>query len=304
MCATDWPKTHNRPYSHNEMMMQRRRAPLFLVLSVLLSACFFTAANAFHVRSLMRVEPVSKAAYPPRRGVLFNNRGGDIDVKIETGKPSPSEIKDYSGQASALFGMVRIPASLFAGASAAAAFALPIAPTDGVVVGFVKRLYALLMLGALSSQLLAIVVSTTAMATMAYFPHAPTTSLDAFIRKSYDFEWVTILTNFFFGMLSFVFGSGIRAWISIGCPIVAQAALGIIVSSTLLAISFLNDSYSKRGESLLQLPVAYGKYLLQNARQNPLFAVSVLLLVTTHVYIAIKIPHMYAYLSSSKSMMD
>ena len=193
-----------------------------------------------------------------------------------------------------------MPAALFAGASAAAAFALPISPyDDGVVVGFVKRLYSLLMLGTLSSQLLAIVVSTTSMAQLSYYSHAPTASLEELIQESYNFEWVTILTNFFFGMLSFVFASGIRAWISIACPIVARAALGIILSSTLLAISFLNDAYNKRGESIVQLPVDYGRYLIQNASRSPLFAVAVILLVMTYFYIAIKIPHVYSYLSSS-----
>lgn len=278
-------------------MWRRARAFVF-VLALPLQ----TTTSAFPLGSIFRSSSTSlQVEFPTQRGVLFSNRGG-ADAKLVATDTSdePTMTKDYSGEASGLFGMVRVPAALFAGASAAAAFALPISHTDGVVVGFVKRLYALLMLGALSSQLLAIVVSTTAMGELSYYPHSPTVSLDAFIRKYCDFEWTTTLANFVFGMLAFVFGSGIRAWISISCPIVARAALGIITSATLLAIAFLNDSYCKHGETLLRLPLEYVTYLYKNARRSPLFFIAVLLMTVTYAYIAIKIPHTYSHLSKMK----
>lgn len=273
--------------------MRRRATPSVVGLLALL---LFDVSQAYiSVRSLLhRPWPPSRSS--PLHHKLFNSKGGDANSPP---KITEGETKDYSSEACALFGTVRVPAALFAGASAAAAFGLPISPSDGVVVGFVKRLYALLMLGALSSQLLAIVVSTTSMAQLSYYSHAPTKSLDEFIKESYDFEWITILANFFFGMLSFVFASGIRAWISIACPIVAQAALGVIVSSTLLAVSFLNEAYHKRGESIVRLPIDYDRYLIQHARRSPLYAMAVILTVTTYAYIAIKIPHIYSFLSCS-----
>jgi len=261
--------------------MKKWRHPV-LVIGLLF---FIGVAGAFPVRSLLSSQAKS-------RGGLFsdNKKGGDGGLGVEQ--------QDYSSKASALFGNVRVPAALFAGASGGAAFALPILPTDGVVVGFSKRLYALLMLGALSSQLLAIVVSTTSMSRMALDAHTPTTSLHSFIREEYDFEWVSILTNFFAGMISFVLASGIRAWVVLSCPVTARAALGIIVSSTLLAVSFLKESFLRRDESLFSLPAEYTRYLLQKALHSPLFAVSVILLTATYAYIAIKIPHLYVSLSS------
>ena len=45
------------------------------------------------------------------------------------------ELKDYSGAAGGLFGTYRIPASLFAGASAGAAFAMPILAGEAATLG-------------------------------------------------------------------------------------------------------------------------------------------------------------------------
>ena len=45
------------------------------------------------------------------------------------------ELKDQSGTAGSLFGTYRIPASLFAGASAGAAFAMPIVLGEAATLG-------------------------------------------------------------------------------------------------------------------------------------------------------------------------
>ena len=47
------------------------------------------------------------------------------------------ELKDYAGAAGGLFGTYRIPASLFAGASAGAAFAMPILAGEAATLGYV-----------------------------------------------------------------------------------------------------------------------------------------------------------------------
>ena len=58
------------------------------------------------------------------------------------------ELKDYAGAAGGLFGTYRIPASLFAGASAGAAFAMPIVLGEAATLGYVvsannNNLYAI-----------------------------------------------------------------------------------------------------------------------------------------------------------------
>ena len=79
--------------------------------------------------------------------------------QLQSSSDAASVRKDYSSEAAGLFGNVRIPAALFAGAAAGAAFALPLGVSEGLKVGLVKRLYALLMMGSLSSEIVAVVVS-------------------------------------------------------------------------------------------------------------------------------------------------
>jgi len=48
--------------------------------------------------------------------------------------------------------------------------------------------------------------------------------------------------HFLSGVLFFLIGIGLRAWISIACPVVAKVALGIILSSATLCVAFVQES--------------------------------------------------------------
>jgi hypothetical protein len=113
------------------------------------------------------------------------------------------ELKDYAGAAGGLFGTYRIPASLFAGASAGAAFAMPIVAGELATLGYVKRIYAALMISSLVCQLQVIVVSTVALERLSR-PYDQETSVENFMRRYFDLEWIAVRLNFFVGVLSFV----------------------------------------------------------------------------------------------------
>jgi hypothetical protein len=121
------------------------------------------------------------------------------------------ELKDYAGAAGGLFGTYRIPASLFAGASAGAAFAMPIVAGELATLGYVKRIYAALMISSLVCQLQVIVVSTVALERLSR-PYDQETSVENFMRRYFDLEWIAVRLNFFVGVLSFVTAIGLRAW--------------------------------------------------------------------------------------------
>jgi hypothetical protein len=211
--------------------------------------------------------------------------------------------KDYTGAAAALFGNVRIPAALFAGASAGAAFALPLAANEGLKLGVVKRLYALLLVGAFSSQVVAVVVATLTVAALSTRTSNHTTSVQALLAQEYDLEWVSVRLHFLQGALFFLMGIGFRAWISIGCPVIAKAALGLIVSATLLCLAFVQDLDSSSGEGLLEgawsLPIRYVKLVVQRIteKKRPLFALALTVVTMTSLYIVSKIPHLVHFLS-------
>jgi hypothetical protein len=71
-----------------------------------------------------------------------------------------AELRDYGGTVAGLFGNLRIPASLIAGASLGSAFALPLMDTDNFKIGMAKRMYSLSMITTLGSMLLVVVLST------------------------------------------------------------------------------------------------------------------------------------------------
>eukprot|EP00571_Detonula_confervacea_P009945 CAMPEP_0172302274 /NCGR_PEP_ID=MMETSP1058-20130122/4002_1 /TAXON_ID=83371 /ORGANISM="Detonula confervacea, Strain CCMP 353" /LENGTH=184 /DNA_ID=CAMNT_0013012697 /DNA_START=35 /DNA_END=586 /DNA_ORIENTATION=- len=115
-------------------------------------------------------------------------RGGDISSH-NTDNSDDAELKSYASEASGLFGILRVPAALFAGASAGAAFAMPIASTEGLKIGMVKRLYALLMISSLASQIVVVFVSTLTMGAMTLgFAHK-TKSVGDLLDREYSLEW-------------------------------------------------------------------------------------------------------------------
>ena len=76
--------------------------------------------------------------------VLQNTAGFSQPATMRTRSAATSlrsgatgELKDYAGAAGGLFGTYRIPASLFAGASAGAAFAMPIVLGEAATLGYV-----------------------------------------------------------------------------------------------------------------------------------------------------------------------
>ena len=213
-----------------------------------------------------------------------------------------AELRDYGSEMSALFGNIRIPAALFAGASAGAAFALPLGTADGLKRGFVKRTYALLMMSALSCQLLAIIVATLSMGTIAVSAESRKAAcLADYIEEYFDLSWVTARWNFLAGIFAFVVGMGIRAWLVVTCPIFGNAALGIIASSTVLAVGFVEDNERKRrsggvSKGLLGLTIRYATSMLKKAAKDPLFALGCLLSAATWGYVVYNLPHVWQYL--------
>ena len=249
--------------------------------------------------------------------------------------------KDYRKEAIGLFGQIRIPASLFAGAAGAAAFALPIAPGESMKFGIVKRIYYLLMITALSSEIIAVVVATltgielsigtdndddndngndndnvdskdnnndkddttqpvglrpSSSSSVSSFK---TTSINELLynEKYFQLEWVATVFHFLSGILCFGAGLGIRAWVSITCPIISRAALGIVASSIFLCVAFFhknsarNNNSNKENKNALRLPFDYMKLLYSTSKKNPLFALALAIAVVTKGYIIWNIPH-------------
>ena len=68
---------------------------------------------------------------------------------------------------------------------------------------YVKRIYAALMISSLVCQLQVIVVSTVALERLSR-PYDKEVSVELFMRRYFDLEWIAVRLNFFVGVLSFV----------------------------------------------------------------------------------------------------
>ena len=68
---------------------------------------------------------------------------------------------------------------------------------------YVKRIYAALMISSLVCQLQVIVVSTVALERLSR-AYDKEVSVEAFMRRYFDLEWIAVRLNFFVGVLSFV----------------------------------------------------------------------------------------------------
>jgi len=235
-----------------------------------------------------------------RQGQNENNVFGTTHFPLNlSGGGGGEELQDYSGKAASLFGDIRIPAALFAGASAGAAFAMPLTGADGVKFGFAKRVYALLMMGGLSCEMIAIVTATLAMAGIAN-QSRPVLSkcANSYLDAEYNFEWVAARLHFLLGILMFASGAGLRAWVTIGCPIYAKASLGIISSATIFCLGIINARERCAGSSVFALPLKFLQLMLQKATSDFLFGLSFVLATATAAYVCANVPHVFHYLNS------
>ncbi|CAB9496768.1 expressed unknown protein [Seminavis robusta] len=235
-------------------------------------------------------------------------RNGATDSTSVEEADDPTK-QDFSGEAATLFGGIRIPAALFAGASAGAAFAMPISATasEGLKVGLVKRIYALLMMATLTSQIIAIVVGTVASSALANkCPFVKTASVSEFLNANYPLEWAACRFHFLSGVLLFVLGVGMRAWITVACPVFAKASLGAVITTSLLCVAFVQDLYERidgftgcgQVDSFYNLPIRYLRLLAQKALKKPMFAAAFVSMLATYGYLFFQAPHVIRYLTS------
>jgi hypothetical protein len=300
----------NQHHDHGRRLLQRRRSKL-LHLPGLHSHNNVTSRQQHRRRS--RPLCVSKnnneldeAARSPTAAPT-SEATTSSSPSLSSLSSSSSNLREYQSETSSLFGNIRIPAALFAGASAGAAFAMPVAGgiDGGVTIGLTKRLYALLMMSSLTFEIIAVVVSTLVVATVSTKPCPPTNSLEDLLTQQYALEWTATRFHFLAGVLLFVVGIGIRAWITIGCPIIARAALGIVLTGTLMCIAFVEEELQQSSSTttsggvmngILNLPLSYAKLMIDKSSKRPLFGLTSIMAIITSIYIVVHIPHTIRWL--------
>jgi hypothetical protein len=258
---------------------------------------FVPAASNFEKRghmifNLMRAQASRKHKATPSTTAI---RGAAASIDDDGGEV----LADYGDKVSGIFGNLRIPASLIAGASLASAFAMPLADTDGLKLGTVKRLYTLVMMGTLSSMLLIVLISTMCMNDIAMSPPRRAKYVKDYIEQNYALEWMLTKTHFMWGNVIFVLGSMLRGWVLLKCPIIADGVLGAMGSLALVSVSILVEFTKKQtGQTSMQQMRRSLDLVVDKMETNRLFRVAAATWMATAIYMIAKIPYVYLQLTS------
>ncbi len=272
--------------------MTIRRILLVAFLSAIVIATETRASSAFVMA------PSSRANQPLVRKTDFANqnqfRGGATKVSSQD-----EELQDFGGAVTGLFGNLRIPASLLAGASLGSAFALPMLDTDGAKIGMAKRLYAFSMVTTLGSMLLVVIITTIVMNDIALRPKRLSKTSAEYIEENYGCEWMIVRSHFFYGSFAFLGGCAFRAYISIACPVIGKGVLGILASLSMMCMSYLVENAAGQRLGAQQLQDRFGRFLKsigKRAKENVWFGAGAITWIWAVAYLTYKLPHMYTYL--------
>lgn len=272
--------------------MTIRRILLVAFVSAIVVATETRASSAFVMA------PSSRANQPLVRKTDFANqnqfRGGATKASSQE-----EELQDFGGSVTGLFGNLRIPASLLAGASLGSAFALPIMDSDAARIGMAKRLYAFSMVTTLGSMLLVVIISTIVMNDITLRPKRLSKTCAEYIDENYGCEWMIVRSHFFYGSFAFLGASAFRAYISIACPVIGKGVIGILASLGLMSMSYLIESTLGRrpgAEKNRERFARFLKTIAKKARSNIWFGAGTITWIWAVTYLIYKLPHMYTYL--------
>jgi hypothetical protein len=283
----DFGSLPGSPVSKNKNKNNQQRNNLMTVSS---SHSFEKRGNIF--KNLMHTQESRKYKATPSTTAICGAAASTEDDNDE-------ELADYGDKVSGIFGNLRIPASLMAGASLASAFAMPLADTDGLKLGTIKRLYTLVMMGTLSSMLLTVLISTMCMNDIAMSPPRRAKYVKDYIEQNYALEWMLTKTHFMWGNVVFVLGCMLRGWVFLKCPIIADGVLGVMGSLTLVSVSILVEFTKKQtGQTSMQQMRRSIGLVLDKMETNRLFRVAAAMWMATAIFMIAKIPYVYLQLTS------
>mmetsp|Transcript_658 Transcript_658/g.1504 ORF Transcript_658/g.1504 Transcript_658/m.1504 type:complete len:280 (+) Transcript_658:86-925(+) len=266
----------------------------------ILLVAFLSAIVATETRASSAFLIAPKARQPnlfgqrQRLDQAYVGRGG---ARIKAAEEE-EELQDCGGSVASLFGNLRIPASLIAGASLGSAFALPMLDSDSAKIGMAKRLYAYSMVTTLGSMLLVVILSTIAMNDISIRPKRMSKNVGAYIEENYASEWMLVKSHFFYGAFAFMGGSAFRAYVNVACPVIGKGVIGILLSLGLFCLSYLMERSTLQTDCTWRIRLTkFVKAIVNKAKGNVLFAAGAITWLTAVSYMIYKIPHMYFYLA-------
>jgi len=208
-----------------------------LIAAVLL--CSAVSAGA-HTQAPPRARVCAPACLPANSGAHWPTRmrltlprtaitlrGGGLAAAVA--------LADHSGKAATLFGNMRVPASLLAGALLPLAFGFPMPPCKDEVLA--QRLsMANTIIGTISlvAALLAVVYSSVAVNKLTETTPHLAESVSHLLMRDYEQYWLGTNVHFLLGLLGAVAMIGIRAGLLGGVLPAATAVSGILLMTSIV----------------------------------------------------------------------
>ena len=173
---------------------------------LLLAVAMLHSTHGFSIRAVNKL--------PPRPAVMNQAR-------LRGGLGPEARVVDMHVAAAAMFGNIRTPAALVAGACLPLgyAFAFP-GKDDTPMLRALKRINVAIAFLAVNSELLSVVFSTNAINRLHF--HAGTSQvmagsvMELLTSKTFYKYWVGVYVHFIIGVIGLVCLTGIRTWLAVG----------------------------------------------------------------------------------------
>lgn len=161
------------------------------------------------------------------------------------------QLVQYAGQAISLFNNMKTPASIIAGAIVPLGFLAPIQlksePGDSETEKRLRKLYYLLSVMTLATELIAVMWATVATNGLTERAIAPAESVWHLLKRDFELEWAAVNTHFVVGMLGFLGMIASRAYFMAGKGLLGRSVMGIGLSGLALMVSIVNRGVAAGG---------------------------------------------------------
>jgi len=178
---------------------------------------------------------------------------------------------------------MRTPAAIIAGAIVPAGISSGVPSLDdkkdGKIAAIVRRLNPIMVVAALTNQLIAIVWATVAINQLTETSVGKASSVWHLLLRDYQLEWAGVNAHFFLGMIQFMFVIGSRLYLTepsrgaIGKSFAGFAASGLFLMVGIInrGISAGNQDGLRFGPNVLSLFYRYIKLLIKRSTYQTSF---------------------------------
>ena len=184
-------------------------------------------------------------------GVTCVGMGSKLFPRDLIAKQAFGELEGIVKDAMDLFGNMNFPASIIAGAIIPLGYVAPLSiesePGDSIWEKRARRMYQVLSVVTLTTELLAVMWATVAANQLTENTFLPANSVWHLIRRDFELEWAAVNAHFVVGMFGFLGMIGTRAYFIAKRGALGKSSLGVALSGLALMVSIVNRGVAAGG---------------------------------------------------------